>query len=102
MQTYIDKNTGEKICCADDNSEIKWIVTAVEPEDDYTLLVDFIDGSRKRFDMKPLINRGKIFAKLKDLDFFRKAHASRSTVVWDDMIDIAPESLYKRGISVTA
>lgn len=97
MRTYTDEKTGMKLCCADTGPEIEWIVTAVEPKEDYKLLVNFIDGSKKLFDMKPLINKGGIFAKLKDPNYFRKAHTSRNTVVWDEMIDIAPETLYERG-----
>ena len=100
MRTYIDEQTGTKMCCADCGADIEWIVTAVTPEDDYTLLVDFADGKRKRFDMKPLIERGGVFARLKDLEYFRKAHVARSTVAWDEMVDIAPESLYERGVTV--
>lgn len=77
-----------------------YLVKAVIAEDDYTLLVDFVDGKRKRFDMKPIIARGGVFERLKNLDFFKKAHVDRDTVAWDDIIDIAPESLYDRGIAV--
>ena len=77
-----------------------YLVKAVIAEDDYTLLIDFVDGKRKRFDMKPIIARGGVFERLKNLDFFKKAHVDRDTVAWDDIIDIAPESLYDRGIAV--
>ena len=81
-------------------NDINYLVKAVIAEDDYTLLVDFIDGKRKRFDMKPIIARGGIFERLKNLDFFKKAHVDRDTVAWDDIIDIAPESLYDRGVII--
>ena len=79
---------------------MKYIVRAVAPGDDYTLLVDFVDGKRKRFDMKPIIERGGVFAKLKDKKFFQKARVGRDTVIWDDVLDIAPESLYERGVTI--
>ena len=75
-------------------------VRAVVPEDDYTLIVDFADGKRKRFDMKPIIARGGVFEKLKNIEFFRRVYVDRDTVAWDDIIDIAPESLYDRGVSI--
>lgn len=81
---------------------MNYLVKAVIPEDDYTLLVDFVDGKRKRFDMKPIIALGGVFERLKNLDFFKKAHVDRDTVAWDDMLDIAPESLYERGITINS
>ncbi len=84
----------------DKNNKINYIVKAVSTEDDYILLIDFIDGSRKRFDMKPIIARGGVFERLKNVAFFKKAHVDRDTVAWDDVLDIAPESLYDRGVAV--
>ena len=77
-----------------------YLVKAVIAEADYMLLVDFADGQRKRFDMKPIIARGGVFERLKDAEFFKKAHVDRDTVAWDDVIDIAPESLYERGVAI--
>lgn len=99
METYIDEKTGIKWCQVE-SADLEWIVTGVTPEDDYTLLVDFADGKQKRFDMKPLISRGGVFERLKNLEFFKKAHVDRDTVAWDDVIDVAPESLYERGITI--
>lgn len=80
--------------------DMDYLVKAVIAEADYTLLVDFADGQRKRFDMKPIIARGGVFERLKDAEFFKKAHVDRDTVAWDDVIDIAPESLYERGVAI--
>ena len=81
-------------------NDMSYLVKAVVAEDNYMLLVDFVDGERKRFDMKPIIAHGGVFEKLKDAKFFKKAHVDRDTVAWDDVIDIAPESLYERGVSI--
>ena len=81
-------------------SNIKYIVVKVKPEDEYMLLVDFADGSQKRFDVKPLIERGGVFEKLRDKEFFNNVKTGRDTVVWDDVLDIAPESLYDKGVTV--
>ena len=76
---------------------MNYIVVAVKPIENYVLLVDFIDGTKKRFDMKPIIDRGGVFDKLKEKEKFMTAHVDRDTVVWDDILDIAPESLYEKG-----
>ena len=82
-------------------NDMGYLVKAVVAEDNYMLFVDFVDGKRKRFDMKPIIAHGGVSERLKDVEFFKKAHVDRDTVAWDDVIDIAPESLYERGISIS-
>ena len=72
----------------------------VFPKDNYTLRIRFIDGSEKTYDMKPIIEKIPAFGALKDLEMFRRAHVERDTVAWDDMLDLAPESLYERGVLV--
>ena len=100
MRTYINEKTGTKICASDDSSPVNYIVTAVIPEDNYTLLIEFIDGSRKRYDVKPLMQKYHIFQRLNDQSYFRRAHPDGLTVAWDDELDIAPETLYEQGIPV--
>lgn len=58
---------------SNDVNNMNYLVKAVTVEDDYILLVDFIDGARKRFDMKPIIARGGVFERLKNVDFFKKS-----------------------------
>ena len=82
------------------SGELKYIVKSVRPEEGYFLLVCFADGSKRRFDMKPIIERGGVFKKLKEVKEFNKVHVDRDTVVWDDTLDIAPESLYEKGVVV--
>ena len=73
-----------------------WRVTAVRTLPDYRLELDFIDGSRKIYDMKPQLYGA--LEPLKDTALFGKARVFMSTVVWTDKIDIAPEELYANGI----
>ncbi|MBP5233609.1 MAG: DUF2442 domain-containing protein [Planctomycetes bacterium] len=76
----------------------EWVVTAVKPnQNDYTLLVTFVGGVKKIFDVKPLLNL-PILAKLKSPGFFMRAQALHGTVVWDDDTDIAPEHLFTAGV----
>ncbi|MBQ3457361.1 MAG: DUF2442 domain-containing protein, partial [Synergistaceae bacterium] len=39
------------------------------------------------------LNKG-VFRKLRDISFFRKAHAEDGAIVWDDTLDCAPEHVY--------
>ena len=71
-----------------------WVVTDVLPQKDYTLLLQFADGSKKIYNARPLLEK-PIYTKLKAPAFFLRAKAQYGTVVWDDDIDIAPEYLYE-------
>ena len=80
-------------------SEINWEVTNVVPREDYTLLLTFIDGSKKIYDFRPLL-KYEVFQKLNDINFFMQAKVDYDTVVWPDNIDIDPEDLYEDGVPV--
>jgi hypothetical protein len=75
--------------------EILLDVVSVVAQEDYTLLLLFENGERRRFDMKPLLNK-KPFSRLKDSALFLKATVAYGTVVWPGNIDIAPETLWDK------
>lgn len=73
----------------------KWSVIGVEARIDYTLLVTFVSGEKRVYDMKPSLPKLKGLRKeLNNIDFFMKARAEDGGVVWNDDVDIAPETLY--------
>lgn len=71
-------------------------VKKVEPQTDYSLILTFENGERKRFDMKPYLEKG-VFRKLRDAELFRSVRISFNTVAWDNDIDFDPEALYEGG-----
>ena len=76
-----------------------WVVTAVETGENYMLFVTFIGGEKKKFDCSHLIDKG-VFKLLKNPEIFKLAHVEGSTVVWNDELDIAPETLYAEGVEM--
>jgi len=68
-------------------------VVNVIPKDDFILLLEFENGENGEFDCKILFDK-KPFQVLKDKSFFKKAKNAFGTVVWNDEIDISPETLY--------
>jgi hypothetical protein len=72
---------------------------AVEPREDYTLLLTFETGEKKVFDFKPKLQR-EVFKPLQDITLFMQAHNGYDGVVWNDDIDIASEHLYYNGTPV--
>jgi hypothetical protein len=74
-------------------------VIAVSANKDFSLDLKFSDGSMKRVDVKPYLDRG-IFSELKSLDYFRQVRVAFGTVQWPNGQDIAPETLYIDGVAI--
>jgi hypothetical protein len=68
-------------------------VIQVVPQDGQSLLLTFENQERRRFDMKPYLEKAP-FHRLKNFPLFMKASVAYGTVVWPGNIDIAPETLY--------
>lgn len=71
-----------------------WVVTDVQPKENYTLYLTFADGSKKIYNARPLLEK-PLYSQLKNISFFLCAKAEYGTVIWNDDIDIAPEHLYE-------
>lgn len=92
MRKYFDKHINDYVY---DAGTPEWLVKAVQPQEDYTLILTFINGERKIYDARPLLEK-PLFAPLKDLSFFMQAKSDGSSVFWSDELDIAPEHLYEK------
>lgn len=68
------------------------VVKAV-PQEDNTLLLEFDNGEKKRFDVKPYI-KGTWFGMLKNATYFKTVKANGYNVEWADGQDICPDDLY--------
>ena len=76
-------------------------VTSVRANDDFSLDLQFNDGSLKRFDAKPYLDY-EVFRELKDLNYFKKVGVALGTVQWPHEQDISPETLYLEGVALGA
>ncbi|MDR2413777.1 MAG: DUF2442 domain-containing protein [Odoribacteraceae bacterium] len=68
-------------------------VVDVEYIEDYTMRLDFSDGTVKVIDFLPLL-KGPMFEPLKDLDNFIQFGLTSWTLEWYNGADFAPEFLY--------
>lgn len=66
---------------------------AVVVAEDYSLKVTFNNGEMRRFDVRPYLAY-PAFGALKAGSLFEQARVAHNTVVWNEDVDIAPESLY--------
>jgi hypothetical protein len=69
-------------------------VSAVWPESDFKLRVQFTNGEIRCFDMKPYLDY-PVYQCLANPGLFALAGTGYGTVVWPNDIDIAPETLYE-------
>lgn len=73
-------------------------VLAVQPLEDYKLLLTFNTGEKRIFDMKPLLDY-PVYQPLKNQELFRTALVDWETVSWcNGDIDVAPETLYQNSV----
>ena len=68
-------------------------VVSVKPRLDFQLDLEFKNGERRRFDMRPLLEL-KPWNRIAKLPLFERVRVDYGTVVWPGEIDIAPETLY--------
>ena len=68
-------------------------IAAVKAADDYQLMLTFTNNEQKVFDMKPYLDKG-VFRALQNNDLFKKAYVNWGTVVWNEDLDMSPDTLY--------
>lgn len=74
-------------------------VISARPLEDYKLWLRFSTGEVKIFDFAPLLEVGG-FRPLRDKASFASVYVDYGVPVWNDgTIDIAPEYLYRNGLS---
>lgn len=62
----------------------------------YQIELEFDDGERGVVDFVKYLERGGVFERFRDVEFFRGFSVNKElgTLTWADEIDIAPETLY--------
>ncbi|NLI77827.1 MAG: DUF2442 domain-containing protein [Candidatus Riflebacteria bacterium] len=74
-------------------------VKGVRCGNDFSLVLDFDNGERRRFDCRPFLDRG-VFRELRNLAYFRQVRVEGGTVAWPHEQDFCPDTLYQDSIPI--
>jgi hypothetical protein len=71
-------------------------IVSAKHKGEYRIEVVFDDGRQGIVDFSAYAARGGVFARFRDMAFFRDFHinAELGVLAWGDDLDIAPETLY--------
>lgn len=82
-------------------------ITAVSPNKNFTLTLDFDNGERRLYDCKPFLQANTVFAPLMQFENFQRVYLDNehcvswdidptvdSETVWNNKIDLCPDSCY--------
>ena len=88
-------------------------IVSVTPTEDFTVLLTFDNGERRRLDMRPSIKPGTVFAFLADPANFLRVYLDESHCVcwdidplldsrkvWSNKVDISPDTCYLDSLPV--
>lgn len=82
-------------------------IVGVTPNDNFTLTICFDNGEQRLLDVAPMLQPATVFAPFMDLENFRRVYvddnhciawdidpAIDSNVVWNNKVDLCPDSCY--------
>jgi hypothetical protein len=91
-ESNTEKNFTTGIICS-----APWRLSRVKPHANYTLEVEFMDGTQGFVDMSRFIQKptAGVFAVLKDKDLFEQVFLEYGAVTWPTGLDLAPDAMYE-------
>jgi hypothetical protein len=75
-------------------------IVAIKTKSDFQLDIEFANGERRQFDMKPLLKM-QPWNRIDSIRLFEQVRIDYGTVTWaGGEIDIAPETLYDESVPI--
>ena len=78
-------------------------VQAVKPLPEYELLVMFVNGEKKKYNVKPLFDKWQPFKALEEIKgLFEQVRVDDGGygISWNDEIDLSCNELYENGVKI--
>lgn len=88
-------------------------ITAVVPNNDFTLTLTFDNNEKRIYDVKPLLTKGTVFETFADINNFRRVYIDDehcvawdinpnvdSNEVWNNKVDLCPDSCYMDSVPI--
>lgn len=71
-------------------------IVSASYKEKYKIALIFENGKSGIVDFQKFIQKGGVFKKLEDLEYFKKFVVNRElgAITWDNEVDVAPETLY--------
>lgn len=74
-------------------------VTDVKPIENYSVIITYETGERKKFDVTPYIT-GNWFGELRHMENFKSVRPCGNTIEWSGGQDIAPHELFELSVDL--
>lgn len=88
-------------------------ITAVVPNDNFTLTLTFDNKEKRILDIAPLLKQGTVFETFADINNFRRVYIDDdhciawdinpnidSNIVWNNKVDLCPDSCYMDSVPI--
>ena len=77
-------------------------IKSIKPLENMILEAVFFSGETKKYDIKELIKKYKIFKELENKELFNKVKVDIGGygIIWNDNLDLSSEEIWKNGITV--
>lgn len=111
VEYYISKGFDKKM--AEYFSSGRKKVVSVKANADFSLTLEFDNGEKRLYDVRPLIQKGTVFEKIACFDVFKGVYVDDcnsiswdinpkidSNTVWENKIDISPDTCYVDSVPV--
>lgn len=74
-------------------------IIEIEAKENFILIAKFENGTKKKYDMKQLIDKYDVFKDLKNNNLFKMVYIDQGGygIVWNDDIDLASEHIWENG-----
>lgn len=89
-------------------------IISVKPQTDFSLLLTYENGEKRVLDMKSTLAQGGVFTPFRDYENFKRVYVDDchdvawdidpnvdSNVVWDNKVDLCPDSCYVDSIPLS-